>query len=431
MKQKVIFKKNKVDKILGFPRITELPTNWYTLNKNPLDYFDEFDVEYFINSPNNGDKYDFNTSIFSDPRVEFQENPNGNYYYVIGPSILNSFFNKLKEEPFSFLDETVLFDVKSNKCKIIILFGDDGYFGEKILNYRKDDELRIINRAMVKKDLPKNSVHFVSQNLLVPELVKKYDYKFSASYILSPSLNHISQENLHSDIDYSNVKKLFLCYNNSFNFSRLYLIHQLIKNNLFEFGYLSFHKSYDKVLFYERKKALNQILNSKNKEIINKKEADLIYNLAPIKLPKNKFFEKTNFDYFGQGLEIEHYEKTFLSLVTESNTGKDTIYFSEKTFKPILAKQPFITVASPNSLNKLKELGFKTFDKWWDESYDTEKSYVERIEKIMLIIEKLSKLSNKELLTLRTEMISILNHNFDLYQKMRNERLFINNLPKF
>lgn len=431
MKEKVIFKKNKVDKILGFPRITELPINWYTLNNNPLDYFDEFDIEYFINNPNNGEKYDFSLSIFHDSRVEFQENPKSNYYYLIGPSISNSFFGKMKEEPFCFLDENILSDVKSKKCKIIILFGDDGHFGEKILKHPKDDELEIIQQAMIIKNLPKQSVHFVSQNLLVPELVKKYNYNFTADYIISPSLNYIDETSKKYEIDYSNFDKLFLCYNNTFSFSRLYLIYKLVTNHLLDFGYVSFHKSFDKNFFLTKIKTLNDVLEMKKESKIGVSLSNQIYNLAPLLLPKNNYFDDKPYDYFGQGLEISHYEKTFLSLVTESNCGSDTIYFSEKTYKPIIAKQPFIYLSSPNSLKKLKSFGFKTFDKWWDESYDSEVSYIERTKKIIKILKNLNTLSKSELLKIRSEMIFILNHNYNLYNKLQKERRFIDNLPKF
>jgi len=60
----------------------------------------------------------------------------------------------------------------------------------------------------------------------------------------------------------------------------------------------------------------------------------------------------------------EYLANTWFSLVTE--TG----FLSEKTFKLIYYCHPFILVGMPEILNSLKELGYKTFDCVFDESYD-------------------------------------------------------------
>ena len=44
---------------------------------------------------------------------------------------------------------------------------------------------------------------------------------------------------------------------------------------------------------------------------------------------------------------------------------------------------PFVMVNGHGSISKLKELGFKTFDKWWDESYDDEPNETDRLNKIL------------------------------------------------
>ncbi len=70
------------------------------------------------------------------------------------------------------------------------------------------------------------------------------------------------------------------------------------------------------------------------------------------------------------------YEKCLINVITETfyeqvwnKTGN--IFFSEKTWKPIVCKQAFIMIGPKYSLQYLKELGFRTFDFLWDESYDT------------------------------------------------------------
>lgn len=49
----------------------------------------------------------------------------------------------------------------------------------------------------------------------------------------------------------------------------------------------------------------------------------------------------------------------------------DTVFFSEKLFRSIKFKRPFLLIGNRNSLSELKKLGFKTFPTMFDESYDT------------------------------------------------------------
>ena len=74
--------------------------------------------------------------------------------------------------------------------------------------------------------------------------------------------------------------------------------------------------------------------------------------------------------------------------------------------------QPFIVFSSPNYLKKLKEMGYKTFDKWWDESYDEELDFTKRFEKIIKIMEEISMWSLDKCYEITQEMEEVLIHNF-------------------
>ena len=49
----------------------------------------------------------------------------------------------------------------------------------------------------------------------------------------------------------------------------------------------------------------------------------------------------------------------------------DTVYITEKTWRSILIKRPFLLIGNKHSLKQLHALGFKTFPMLFDESYDT------------------------------------------------------------
>jgi hypothetical protein len=44
---------------------------------------------------------------------------------------------------------------------------------------------------------------------------------------------------------------------------------------------------------------------------------------------------------------------------------------------------PFVIVATPHFLKYLKEIGFHTYDSLWDESYDDDLEYINRVDKIV------------------------------------------------
>jgi hypothetical protein len=74
--------------------------------------------------------------------------------------------------------------------------------------------------------------------------------------------------------------------------------------------------------------------------------------------------------------------ESLLYLVTETIATGRRQHLTEKTFKPICLRMPFMIVGTRGSLQYLRSYGFKTFGHLWDESYDDEIHDDQRIEKI-------------------------------------------------
>ena len=73
-------------------------------------------------------------------------------------------------------------------------------------------------------------------------------------------------------------------------------------------------------------------------------------------------------------LNPEWYDQTYLSMAVESvvNPMPHTpVFVTEKTFKPIAFRHPFMVYGNTGTLKSLHDQGFVTFDNLWDESYDT------------------------------------------------------------
>jgi hypothetical protein len=134
-----------------------------------------------------------------------------------------------------------------------------------------------------------------------------------------------------------------------------------------------------------------------------------------LKREKN-VIDHENFDEInGFGFEYpEVYKNSYVSFVSESAFFDPYAYVTEKSFKPFCHFHPFVIMGSYGTVKKLKELGFKTFSDFWDESYDLEKNHNIRFEKVYNIFLQLNSMSLDELHNMYVKMIPILKHNYNL-----------------
>lgn len=86
-------------------------------------------------------------------------------------------------------------------------------------------------------------------------------------------------------------------------------------------------------------------------------------------------------------------ERVCFEVVTETDVN-NTLFLTEKTLKPLYSGIPFLISGPPYILKYLKKLGFKTYDSIFDESYDVQEVYYDRVE---IILRNLKKLCNMRL----------------------------------
>lgn len=90
------------------------------------------------------------------------------------------------------------------------------------------------------------------------------------------------------------------------------------------------------------------------------------------------------------------YNDTCFSIVSETlitNFSQSQIFLSEKTMKPLAFFHPMLIWGQAGSLEKLRSMGFETFENLFDESYDKEANHNIRLAKI---INNVKNYSNKE-----------------------------------
>ena len=182
------------------------------------------------------------------------------------------------------------------------------------------------------------------------------------------------------------------------------------KDNLYSFNHET--KPFD-FLYLNKRMRDHRIKLFKQLENTNLLENSIVTNWPNKKLPPEYELPWAQ-DYPMYGRDQDIYEKPYndtkFSIISETNDNSTNIFMTEKIWKPIIAQQLFVVHGNHLYLQKLREIGFKTFANIIDESYDIEMDADKRIEKLVNTIRKLKE-SNWEDLYLQSQATR--KHNFD------------------
>jgi hypothetical protein len=201
--------------------------------------------------------------------------------------------------------------------------------------------------------------------------------------------------------------KVFISFNNLINEKRSYrliLISMIVQSNLDKYGYISMNQE-DTV-----KKITNELYSPNS--LLSKKSKKLIYNTLLPNPPSLIIDTNTTTGSLSADDNLDTLSLGLFHVVTETIFYDEKLHLTEKIFKPIVARRPFLLVGAPGNLAYLKSYGFRTFNRWIDESYDLEKDPDQRLTKIVNELDKLCKLSESELVQMYEEMQDILEYNF-------------------
>ena len=164
-----------------------------------------------------------------------------------------------------------------------------------------------------------------------------------------------------------------------------------------------------------------QVYHSEFKKYVSKKTIDGVVDKVPFDIDKT---DKSNSGDPGYGVgqfnadlpfQPIHYKNSFISVVMAAFPFEDNAcHLHSSTFNPMYSGHPMVQFGPYQSLKEMRERGFKTFGKWWDESYDDEPDGWKRFQKVMDVTLELSKISSKELLEIYIDMKEVLQHNVDL-----------------
>ena len=314
--------------------------------------------------------------------------------------------------------------------QIIISFGTESMFCFNSVDNKKFYNLfELLHLWLVDCNIHPSIVSFQNGNQLInkayTEWCKDHNIKDKITmgwYDLWAKSTIHTHMGLIDKLQHDNKKKHFCCLNNKPRWHRLKVLEYLHDNNLLQHGSCSFVFNDD---------AKNILKDNFNREDLVKYIPmcrDGWNTCKDIKMP-------SNMKYIQDVPELDSYfsyfNETCFDVITEtifnSNDWFHTkhglqenywhnIFFTEKTWRSVLFKRPFVLLGGAGSLETLRQHGFKTFDILFNEDYDTitdpEKRLSSAMDSVNNVIEKYSVSQLQDFINSK-DMQSILNHNYE------------------
>ena len=336
------------------------------------------------------------------------------------------------------IDDYIIKYIKEGRIKLMLTMHHEGHFHQPTY-------IDWVNKFCDKFNLTSDEVYFVNSNLHSDVLCEQYEKITNTpnrfTVITTPYFEHrpwfLPNENCTIHKIYTkralysqffdklenntkqHKKSKFLCFNRRLDAHRVLTVAQLKSNehtvdHIASLGTAHYepHEVKQYYGYLEGSYDLEKLTDSYRV----KKKAKELLDIAPIEIDGNTYMVN-----YAENLNEDLHTDSFVNIVTESLFGPTSIFFSEKIYKPMYCAQPFIMVGNPFSLKKLREQGYRTFDKWWDESYDEEVDFIKRMNKLEQVYEFIGKKTYEELRQMLFEMEEVLMNNFNVL--MSSKRL--------
>ena len=232
---------------------------------------------------------------------------------------------------------------------------------------------------------------------------------------LKNAINHIYNDVFPTTLTLKKYHKKFLYFNRRWRLHRPFLITLLYSRDLIEHGYVSFgpcdntdtwNHRWPQLINYFRTDSVMTELLDKNQSV--KQLPPLFLDTDELHINRAEATPNTN----------QYYEDSYFSVVSETTYFtkwySSARFLSEKAFKPIAMRHPFILVSVPNSLDIYRIMGYKTFSPFIDEQYDQELDDGKRMLMILDEIERLCNLTESELSAFLLNVKDICDYNYDV-----------------
>jgi hypothetical protein len=303
------------------------------------------------------------------------------------------------------LSSKIVDDCRNRKCKILFNEVFEGH-GANLAEY-KDFFEKVSNDFKI----PIESIGFVDSNLKTPELQAMYNTKgFSCLHFeihsydyrdYTPLFAKLLKASKHYD---EKKQKRFICLNRRLRNHRNVITSEIVNNH-----------AHNTLWSYTEAtpESFNRVNNIKYPDDVR---FDTLLPFLPKLIDVD---ESVNDTYVNEKLQ----RISYINIVNETIFYNDnSIFLSEKVFKPIIFGQPFILVGSPNTLSSLRDKGYKTFYPYINEDYDLITDNDMRMESIIKEIRRLSSMKDHEFSELYSHLKSVCLHNIKNYHSRLQDK---------
>ena len=299
--------------------------------------------------------------------------------------------------------------------RIIFWNGDETLQSHSILACQ-----RIIE--FLKHEVPKDTFYYFTSGLDASQsyrqLCVQYGFDCRLHILTGASFELVTRSNFDGDERRRELadlfkpyntgarEKKFVCFNRVPRAHRLEFLAHMLEHNLVEEGFYSFDLTEEP--YHTTEHVQKQLDKHRHRfpMVLNRTaERD---NPVEIQQDDLKYFQKSYFSIVGETLfykKITEYRPNSLS--TYGN-----LFLSEKMFKPFAVKHPFVVLNFPGSLAAVRQLGFRTFSPWIDETYDTIEDDEERLLAVFAEVQRLCNQTEQQWLEWQQGVRDIVEHNF-------------------
>ena len=220
------------------------------------------------------------------------------------------------------------------------------------------------------------------------ELKRRCELLHSQGFVFIKADPWESQDNIKQIVQYPEIEIEHIKWTGGVSWFWYYM-YDKHKNNKFNFDHTN--KKYD--FLY-----LNKEPRAHRKKLYNKLfDNGILENSLHTCWPDRKLPAEYELpwaqDYPQYGMDQDIYEKpyndTACSIVSETNDNDYEVFMTEKIWKPIIAQQLFVVHGNYLYLQKLRDMGFRTFNNYFEEAYDLDRDPDMRINTIVDVCDRL------------------------------------------
>ena len=337
---------------------------------------------------------------------------------------------------FECIQPTVFEDLKAGRCVLLIDQTHEGYNAPWLWEW--------FYGSLSKYGVSSDNVIYVTGDLLSPDLhsewcdavgipdrdrIKVFGHSIFEEAVLNASLQEWSHEHTtfeeHLQYKTENLDhiKPYNCLQKRVRGHRVWFLRELYEHNLIDLGINTMNAIPRNMLQSPQGDFCGDMYF--DDEHMDRDTISKLNEFLPLMPEQYGHYQTSDIDAFSQTdsgkwvtmLNRDILLDSFVSVISEASAQNSQCFCSEKIFKPVVQSHPFMVWGDRYTLAKMKEMGYQTFDNWWDESWDN-LDMRPRLNGIIQVIQGLCKKTPTELLDMYRDMESVLKHNYNvLYEK--------------